>query len=110
MEKITFEQLPDAVALLLEKVERIEHLLTGQSQCQSEDLLTIKQAADFLDLAVPTLYSKVCRNEVPVNKRGKRLYFYKSELTDWVKGGRRDTALEMIKKMDFKHSVRRRKP
>jgi hypothetical protein len=30
-----------------------------------------------------------------VNKRGKRLYFYRSELTEWIKSGRKKTAEEI---------------
>ena len=33
MEKLTFEQLPEAVALLLEKVDRIENLLESIHTC-----------------------------------------------------------------------------
>jgi hypothetical protein len=32
MQKLTFEQLPEAVALLLEKIERIEKLLSSNDE------------------------------------------------------------------------------
>lgn len=56
---------------------------------QSEQLLTIQEAAKFLSLAVPTIYSKVSKGELPVMKRGKRLYFSRIELTEYVKTGRK---------------------
>jgi excisionase family DNA binding protein len=102
MEKITFEQLPATIALLLEKVERIESMLSQQPQAHTDDLLNIEQAAQFLDLAVATVYSKVCRKELPVNKKGKRIYFYRSELTDWIKKGRRQTLDELCGSITFK--------
>ena len=37
-----------------------------------EKLLNIQEAAQFLNLAIPTLYSKVSKGELPVMKRGKR--------------------------------------
>lgn len=46
---------------------------------QTEQLLTIQEAAEFLSLTVPTLYSKVSRGELPVMKRSKRLYFSKAD-------------------------------
>jgi len=50
-----------------------------------------EQAAEFLSLSVPTLYTKVSRKEIPVNKRGKRLYFSMVELSEWVRSGRKKT-------------------
>ncbi len=60
-----------------------------------EQLLTIQEASDFLNLKVPTLYSKVSRNEIPYMKRAKRLYFSKSELMEYIKEGRHKTVSEM---------------
>jgi excisionase family DNA binding protein len=94
---LTFDQLPEAVTKMQEKLDNIEQLLIsrqGQSP-EQEELMPITKAAEFLDLAVPTVYSKVCRKEIPVNKRGKRLYFYRSELTEWIKSGRKKTADEI---------------
>ena len=48
-----------------------------QSQQQSDlpdQLFTIEQAAEFLNLTKPTIYSLVSRSEIPVMKRSKRLY------------------------------------
>jgi excisionase family DNA binding protein len=97
METITFDQLPQAVSKLYDKLESIEQLLLHRQEQSpgQEELLNITQAAKFLNLSVPTIYSKVCRKEIPVNKRGKRLYFYASELTEWVKSGRKKTADEI---------------
>ena len=99
METFTFEQLPQAISQLHEKINKIELLLlegSGQ-QRDNEEMFTVSQAAAFLNLSVATLYSKVCRKEIPVNKQGKRLYFYKSELSEWIKSGRRKTAEELQK-------------
>lgn len=97
METITFDQLPQAVSKIYDKLESIEQLLLHRQEHPpgQEELLNITQAAKFLNLSVPTIYSKVCRKEIPVNKRGKRLYFYASELTEWVKSGRKKTADEI---------------
>jgi excisionase family DNA binding protein len=107
-EALTFEKLPEAVGLLLEKVARIESLLEGQQYSFSEqdDLITIKQASKLLDLAIPTLYSKVSRKEIPVNKQGKRLYFYKSELQDWIRQGRKRTSAEIRENAQISKSAR----
>ena len=94
----TFDQLPQAVKELFEKVENIERLLLSQSnelQPEADQLLTIQQAGEILHLTVPTMYGLVQRAEVPVCKRGKRLYFSKQEITAWVMAGRKKTASEI---------------
>ncbi len=60
-----------------------------------EQLLTIQQAAEFLSLSVPTLYSKVSKSELPVMKRGKRLYFSRTELMEYIKEGRKKSNAEI---------------
>jgi excisionase family DNA binding protein len=95
---LTFEQLPDAVAQLHDKLENIERLLLqkdNEPQPPPDELLTIKQAAQLLCLSVATLYSLVSRAAIPVSKRGKRLYFSKAELLEWVKAGRKKTTTEI---------------
>ena len=62
---------------------------------QPEQLLTIQEAAEFLSLTVPTMYSKVSKGELPVMKRGKRLYFSRTELMEYVKTGRKKSNAEI---------------
>ncbi len=54
----------------------------------SDELLTVKQVSKFLSLAIPTVYSLVQRSGIPFMKQGKRLYFSKQELIEWVKKGK----------------------
>ena len=62
---------------------------------QEKDLLTIDEAAEFLSLTKPTLYSKVSRRELPFMKRGKRLYFSREKLMEYVKEGSQKTNAEV---------------
>lgn len=92
MTAITFEQLPEAVSQLAVKLDNIERLLTLKKEPTkepTEKLFSVKQAAEFLRLSVPTMYSKVSRGELPVMKRGKRLYFSEKELMEYLKAGRK---------------------
>ena len=109
---ITFEQLPQTVKEISEKVNNIERLLLAKPenlQPETPDLLTIKQAADFITLSVPTIYGLVHRAEIPVNKRGKRLYFSKQELTAWIKAGRKKTNDEISKEAESYLNKNKRK-
>lgn len=62
---------------------------------QPEQLLTIQEAAKFLNLTVPTIYSKVSKGELPVMKRSKRLYFSSTELMEYLKEGRKKSNAEI---------------
>lgn len=102
MEKYTLESLPHVVGKIEEKLNSIEKLLLQPQPSPSPivDLLTISEAAKFLKLTVPTLYSKVSRREIPVNKKGKRLYFSRSELLAWIKSGKKKTQFELSKEAE----------
>ena len=96
--KLSFDELPQAVSEIFSKLSSIERLLQEKydSEKSNEDqLLTIQQAAEVLDLAVPTIYGYVHRSEIPYSKIKKRLYFSKKEITDWIKTGRQKTVSEI---------------
>ena len=96
---LTFDQLPNAVSRLTKEVSELKRLLLTKSDQQTsthpEQPLTIREAAKFLRLSVPTVYSKVSRGELPFMKRSKRLYFSKAELLVYIKGGRNYTNAEI---------------
>jgi excisionase family DNA binding protein len=96
------------------RFNRIESLLIelrdshyeNSEKDKSGEFLSIKQASEFLNLAVPTLYSLVSKNEIPVNKKGKRLYFNQEELIHWIKQGKRPLKFEI--KRDVQHLLKRK--
>jgi excisionase family DNA binding protein len=98
-QSLTFDQLPQAVTMLTKEVGELKRLLTQQQEQaptqQPEQLLTVQEAAQFLNLTVPTIYSKVSRGELPVMKRSKRLYFSNTELMAYLKDGRRKSNAEI---------------
>lgn len=92
MEQIlSFDQLPKAVTMLTKEVSELKQLLLNKYEEHPtevpEKFLTVKEAAQFLRLTVPTIYSKVSKRELPVMKRGKRLYFSQIELMGYLKEG-----------------------
>ena len=66
----------------------------------TENLLSVKDAAQFLNLTVPTIYNKVSRGELPYMKRGKRLYFSDEELMAYLKRGRPKSKAEIIRESE----------
>lgn len=98
-DKLSFDDVPKAVAHLINKVDKIETLLTAQQpQAQEGD-----QWFNLNDLcnyhpdhpAKPTVYAWIGQRSIPYYKKGKKLMFLKSEIDNWLKEGRRKTAAEI---------------
>jgi len=64
------------------------------SQPETDQLLTVQGAAEFLSLSVPTVYGLISKGELPVMKRSKRCYFSKKDLMAYLRQGRKITNRE----------------
>lgn len=109
MPELTFDQLPKAVSQLFEKLENIETLLKQKGSDMppdTDELLTVPDAAKFLRLSVPTVYGLISKGEIPVMKRSKRCYFSKLELMAYLKQGRKKSNAE-IEAEAAKHLTRK---
>jgi excisionase family DNA binding protein len=58
-------------------------------------ILSIDEAGNFLRLAKQTLYGFTSKNEIPFFKKGKKLYFRKAELEQWLLDGKQKTLQEI---------------
>ena len=85
MEKLTFDELPNLINTLKNRVERLEKAF-GQfsSSDNQKELLTVKEAAELLDLSVTTIYILKYKKRIPFHKGGGRLYFLRKELIQWI--------------------------
>ncbi|SRR6056297_1226197 len=100
MENLTFDQLPKAVIILTKEVSELKRLFIERQEQpptqESEQLLTIDEVAALLHLTKPTIYSKHSKGEIPgVCKQGKRLYFDRKIIIDWIKQGRKKSNAEI---------------
>lgn len=100
MDKTVFISLPieDLQTVIIDCVNSCLKNNTQESKPtaeQPEQLLTVQEAAQFLNLTVPTIYSKVSKGELPVMKRSKRLYFSSTELMEYLKEGRKKSNAEI---------------
>lgn len=76
-------------------IRKVFEELSSQPTVQScQDLLSIAEASKVLNLAIPTIYGLVSNEIIPHMKKGKKLYFSKHELEEWIKSGRRKTSTE----------------
>tara|TARA_R110002020_G_scaffold474467_2_gene706003 strand:+ start:34 stop:438 length:405 start_codon:yes stop_codon:yes gene_type:complete len=56
-----------------------------------DDITNVKGAAKILDSTSGTIYNLVHERRIPYHKQGKKLYFFKSELLEWIKNGKHKT-------------------
>ncbi|MBE7177984.1 MAG: helix-turn-helix domain-containing protein [Mucilaginibacter polytrichastri] len=107
MEKFSFNELPEVVRQLFEKIERIETLLESailnKDQTAKNELMNVEEAAEFLKISVAALYTKVSRYEIPYSKPGKRLYFERDELIKWIQQSKRKTLKDMTHDVEASH-------
>ena len=64
------------------------------------EILTIEQTSKLLNLAKPTIYTLTSKCKIPHFKKGKKLYFKRSELMEWIEGGKQKTISDERKEMD----------
>lgn len=102
MEPFNFNELPEVIRRLFEKVESIEKLVLGLKPTgdRDDELLNVEEAAAFLKISEASLYTKVSRKEIPFSKPGKRLYFSRKELQDWISNARHKTANEIRSRLN----------
>jgi excisionase family DNA binding protein len=79
-----------------------------------EDIGNIQLAEKITNLAKPTIYALVAHREIPFMKKGKKLYFSKKELINWIKTGRKyeneDSSIDAIKLLVKRNKRKGRNP
>ena len=89
--------------IIIERLDKIEKMLleisvnnVSDSQVSnSVEIMTVDQLADYLSIARQTIYGKCSAREIPYFKTGKRVYFMKGEINEWLKAGKRETDFEI---------------
>lgn len=117
MDNITFEQLPQAVSMLIEKVgqlaDKVEKVLGNTGQRQERRLLTLDDVATLLNKSSSTIYAMTSDKRIPYHKRGNNLYFFENEIIAWIEqGGTSGTGNEeeFNKRLEALRGSKRRKP
>jgi excisionase family DNA binding protein len=80
----------------------VKQALKDQSTEEGKDtnqLFTVDQASVFLNLAKQTLYTFTSKRQIPFLKKGKKLYFKKSDLEIWLNEGKKATTKEIAESL-----------
>lgn len=117
MDQITFEQLPQAVTLLIEKVgrlaDKVEEALGNSARKQGRRLLQLEDVAALLGKSASTIYAMTSDKRIPYHKRGNRLYFFEDEIIRWIEqGGTAATGSEeeFNRRLEALRKSKKRKP
>lgn len=105
-ENLSFEEMPQAILELLQKVESIQtdvgELKERCSQKPDEPMIGIDEACKILHRAKSTVYALTQAHKIPFYQPEKMLQFKRSELMAWMEThgrrptGRHGTRLSMI--------------
>ena len=94
---ITFEQTQQQVAELKKEVKEVKNILLNKAENQStiEIPVFLDKIVELTGYTKPTIYSYCQKNEIPYHKKNGRLFFFTSEIVDWIKEGKQKTITEI---------------
>ncbi len=112
-EKILFENLPEAVMLILAEMKELKAIIsTIKKPVNTERLpIGIEEAEKIVRKSKHTIYKLVSKKKIPCYKVGKKLYFFEDELIDWILNNKSETYASTIAEvgnMIAKNTRRRR--
>ncbi len=81
--------------VIIEKLDNIEKMLSEQNLLKKE-VLNFSEACQYLDISESHLYKLTSRKQVPhFCPQGKKLYFNRQELDQWLQTNRKNTTEEV---------------
>ncbi len=90
--------------IIIERLNNIEQLLHEIKNNQkaeklllsdADELMNVKRVAEYLTLSTATIYGLISKMAIPNMKRGKRLYFKKRDIDEWLSKSLRKTKDEI---------------
>lgn len=91
--------------VILDKLNNIENLLktvmkNDNGTVTITEVLNLNLAAEYVSLSKSAMYKKTSERNIPHFKQGKKLYFKRSELDDWLTSIKISTKDEIEKVAD----------
>ncbi|MCH5599515.1 helix-turn-helix domain-containing protein [Niabella ginsengisoli] len=103
MSRIIIELEKEELRLLVEEAVQsvIEKNTTKEKPVDMPEILNVEQVCRLLNMKRSTLYQKTHKSEIPFSKKGKALYFNRSEIYQWLSEGRHLTEEEQMEAADL---------
>jgi len=83
--------------------------LDSHANKPTSEIMNIKQVSELLNISVATIYGKTSARTIPHFKKGKRLYFKRDELLEWITLDKRKTTDELLREWEEKQRNRKRR-
>lgn len=81
--------------LILERLDRIEKAIQNlnsiNDKTSDDQPMDIFEVADYIKVAKSTIYGLTNKKSIPYYKIGKKLYFKKAEIDEWILSKRINT-------------------
>lgn len=77
----------DALNSIISDIKDIKDRLEKIEKEVCKDLITLNEAASFLNVSKTALYHRTCKNKIPCIRVGGKILFSKNELINWLKKG-----------------------
>lgn len=77
IENISLDELKDLIQDALQNVLSLNK--------PEEEFLNIQEASAFTKIPLTTIYDYTSNQKIPFHKKGKKLFFVKQELSQWLK-------------------------
>ena len=106
---LKFDDMENPFELILNRLNAIEELLRTLMKndkgavvltASIPNVINLNQAAEYVSLSKSTMYKKTAERTIPHFKQGKKLYFKRSELDDWLTAQKISTHAEIEKEAD----------
>jgi excisionase family DNA binding protein len=91
MDKVIITTPTELINIIESAFDRVMTKSASAVKVKNEipELLSIEDASKYLNLAKQTLYGFTSKGIIPYLKKGKKLYFKKTELDIWINEGKK---------------------
>jgi len=98
MKEINYNNLPQSIQYLLDRIEYVVRILEKLNFSEEKpEMMTIEECSDLISLSKHSIYSLCSKRKLPHIKKGRRLYFEREKILEYLLSGRRQTKTEISK-------------
>lgn len=94
------QELADMIQTAVREAITEYRLAASEKAEPVEDIMNSRETAQFLDIKLNTLYIKIHKGQLPFMKKGKKVYFSRQQLLEWMSEGRRYARKTTIQQAD----------
>jgi excisionase family DNA binding protein len=83
-------------SIIREEIQKLK--LQAENSQHDNDYLSVTEASEYLGIAKQTIYKYTSERFIPFKKVGKKLYFKKSELNEWLDAATKEHYLRRLRR------------